>query len=210
MNSVTEWLANLPVQYALAACAVLLVARTLLRRSKSKRVEESAETVDSLLIAVALVYLVIKPFIIQAFFIPSGSMEPGLRLGDRIIVNKFTYRFHQPDYGDVIVFRCPPNASTDGQVRDYIKRLIGKPGDVIYIDNGNVYRNGELLSEPYIAEPPFSNFGPEKVQPGKLFVMGDNRNDSNDSRFWGELDSGRVVGKAVLKFWPPGRMGKLR
>ena len=209
MNEVTEWLANLPVQYAIAACLVLLVVRTVLLKSKSKNAVHAAETVDSFLIAVALVYLVIKPFIIQAFFIPSGSMEPGLTLGDRILVNKFVYRFRGPEHGDIIVFRCPKRADPKGQVRDYIKRLIGKPGDIILIENGEVYRNGERLEEPYILEPPFSDFGPKKIEPGMLFVMGDNRNDSNDSRYWGELDKNRVVGKAVVKFWPPGRIGKL-
>lgn len=212
MNSPTEWLANIGIEYILLASAVLLVARILLGKLNTPIAKSAAETVESFLIAVLLVFLVIRPFVVQAFFIPSGSMLPNLEIQDHILVNKFIYRFQEPRYGDIVVFKSPPSASPDRQEKDYIKRLIGKPGDVIKIYGGSVYRNGEQLEEDYLFEPGEIDyvFGPYKIPSGNLFMMGDNRNDSNDSHVWGPLDRKRIIGKAWVKFWPINRVGMIR
>ena len=207
MSSVTEWLANMPIEYVVATIVVLFIIRTILGRYQSPVAKSSAEMAESALMAIALVYLLIRPFIVQAFFIPSGSMRPTLLEQDHILVNKFIYRFTEPKRGDIIVFKAPPQA--DPRQVDYIKRLIGVPGDVIEVKDGVVYRNGKPLDEPYLLEPGEIGyeFGPVKVEKGTFLVMGDNRNDSNDSTKWGLLDRNRVMGKAMVTFWPLGRIG---
>ncbi len=209
MRSVTEWLANMPIEYVIATIVVLAVIRLALGKLKSPAAKPSAEMAESALMAVALVYLLIRPFIIQAFFIPSGSMMPTLLERDHILVNKFIYRFTEPKYGDIVVFKCPPSADT--QEKDYIKRLIGKPGDTIEVKEGLVFRNGKALKESYLLEPGDIGYDmpPIEVEKGTFFVMGDNRNDSNDSHRWGLLDQHRVLGKAMVTFWPIGRVGLL-
>lgn len=210
MNGVTEWLANMPIEYVLAIIVVLFVIRLILRRYQSPAARSAAEFAESALLAVALVFLLIRPFIVQAFFIPSGSMEPTLQLRDHILVNKFIYRFSEPKHGDIIVFKCPKTA---GPVEvDYIKRLIGRPGDVIEVKEGVAHRNGKPLDEPYLLEPNDIRYDmpPTKVEKGTFFVMGDNRNNSNDSHEWGLLDRNRVLGKAMVTFWPIPRARLLR
>lgn len=209
MSSVTEWLANMPIEYVLAVIVVLGVIRLTLGKLQSPVAKSSAEMAESALMAVALVYLLIRPFIVQAFFIPSGSMRPTLLEQDHILVNKFVYRFTEPRHGDIVVFKSPPHA--DPRQVDYIKRLVGRPGDTIEVKEGIVYRNGEALKEPYLLEPGAIDYdmAPVKVPEGAFFVMGDNRNDSNDSHRWGVLDQHRVLGKAMVTFWPVGRVGIL-
>jgi signal peptidase I len=209
MTRVTEWLANMPMEYVVATIVVLFVIRIVLGRYKSPIAKSSAEMAESALMAIALVFLLIRPFIVQAFFIPSGSMRPTLLERDHILVNKFIYRFTEPKRGDIVVFKCPEEA--DPRQVDYIKRLMGLPGDVIEVKEGLVYRNGKALREPFLLEPGDIRYDmpPVKVRPGKFFVMGDNRNDSNDSHRWGQLDRNRVLGKAMVTFWPIGRAGIL-
>ncbi len=166
------------------------------------------EFVDSGLIALVLVFLVIRPFVVQAFYIPSGSMRPTLVEDDKILVSKFIYRFREPQRGDVIVFKAPPQAASDE--KDFIKRLVGLPGDVLEVRDGTLYVNGQPQQEPYTAEPPLYDMPPVVVEPGKVFVMGDNRNDSNDSHTWGQLDEKRIRGKAFAVFWPVSRIGLIR
>jgi len=171
------------------------------------------ELCDSLLIAFALVFLLIKPFVVAAFYIPSGSMEPTLMVHDRVLVNRFIYRLSDPRRQDIIVFKAPPQATPNGERKDFIKRLIGLPGDTVQVVAGDgVYINGSRLKEPYIhrEEIPEYNSAPTVVPPGQYFVMGDNRNDSNDSHRWGTLDRKYVLGKAMVIFWPPGRMALAR
>lgn len=209
MSSVTEWLANMPIEYVLATIVVLFAVRMVLVRHKSPVAKSSAEMAESALMAVALVYLLIRPFIVQAFFIPSGSMRPTLEERDHILVNKFVYRFTEPKRGDIVVFKSPPEADTR-QV-DYIKRLMGLPGDTIEVKEGVVYRNGKPLKERYLLEQGDIRYDlpPLKVEKGRFFVMGDNRNNSNDGHRWGQLDRNRVLGKAMVTFWPVGRAGVL-
>ncbi len=320
----TETLANLNILWILAIVAGLTVLRLAFVYLPSDHARSFAEILESGMIAVALVFLIIRPFVLQAFFIPSPSMEPTLLgkdgSGDRILVNKFGYRFGKPQHDDVVVFLAPPAAMAGDP--EFIKRLIGLPGDrlesvagvvtingkphnhadlrqtladagefgpeakansepdlqadhhVKFVAGGvladnhlvtkerlaQIYtgqkdipvsvtpgyniRNGERLAEPFIAEDPdydmkiyhgepikhehgpyqedfkWNNkplspmeFQQEFAQPteplpaGHYMMMGDNRNDSNDSTNWGPLEERRVVGKAQLIFWPPSRLG---
>ncbi|MBE0682500.1 MAG: signal peptidase I [Anaerolineales bacterium] len=125
------------------------------------------------------------------------SMRPTLEDGEFVLVNKMSYRFGEVSRGDIIVFHFPLNPE-----EELIKRVIGLPGDQIRVQNGLVYVNGQLLNEPYIYQAPLYS-GEWTVSEGQIFVLGDNRNNSNDSKDWGLLPAGNVVGKAVLIYWPP-------
>lgn len=195
------------------------------------------ELSNSALIAFALVFLLIRPFLLQAFFIPSESMEPTLhmprpyigRSGDRILVNRFIYRLGQPRRGDIVVFKAPQHAldtvakgNHREQGTDWIKRVIGVPGDRIRIIDGvGVELNGRLLDEPYVAENPNYDFPanendtPYIVPANSLFVLGDNRNDSADSHYWRDIKTGlprpelpikNVLGRSMIIFWPLNRI----
>ncbi|KPL84231.1 signal peptidase I [Thermanaerothrix daxensis] len=143
-----------------------------------------------------LLYFVIDTFIARVR-VENISMQPTLKPGEFVIVNKVAYRTGQVQRGDVIVFRYPMNPR-----EDYIKRVIGLPGDHIEIQNGKVFVNGQALEEPYVAASPSYN-GVWDVPPGQLFVLGDNRNQSSDSHSWGFVPMENVVGKALLVYWPP-------
>ena len=159
-----------------------------------------------LVVAFALVFGVVRPFIIEAFWIPSESMVPTLEVGDRVLVNKFIYRFTEPEPGQVVVFK-----SVDNPNEDLIKRVVGLPGDEIAVRDGTLFVNGESQKEPYVnkAVPDNSFYSPTKVPEGNVFVMGDNRTNSADSRFFGPLPKENIEGEAFLRFWPPGRIGLL-
>jgi len=288
--SITERLANLSIPTVIITVVVLLALRFVLLKQKTPIAKSIAEIAESLAVAMALVFLLIRPFIVQAFFIPSASMHPTLLEHDHILVNKFIYRFGEPKLGDVVVFKSPPEANRDGAERDFIKRVVGVPGDLVRItpgyvlignvqyghrdlesilrgfgkpdsdgdvnvkltngevlvdgrlvtksevaaaadmpnakvkvNPGAVYIDGKAIKEPYIAEDPDMGYPMPQTNPkwivvdkkgnpvvkipeGKLLVMGDNRNDSNDSRFWGLLDRKRVLGKAMFIFWPLNRI----
>lgn len=163
------------------------------------------EIIESVLIAVVLA-LIIRFFLFQPFFIPSGSMEPTLTIGDRIIVNKIIYRFSEPKRGDIVVFKYPVNPK-----RDFIKRLIGLPGETVEIKNSNVYINGKIIKQPWLpANLEYPDFGPVKIPQGNYFMMGDNRNNSEDSRYWGNLPQKNIIGKAMFIYWPFNRVKQLR
>ncbi len=172
------------------------------------------EYLEALIIAL-IIALFIRTFIVQAFKIPSGSMESTLLIGDHIFVNKFIYgiripvlgkrifAFKKPQRRDVIVFVFPEDKS-----KDFIKRVVGVEGDVIEIKDKNLYLNGELQDEPYtqfVEEgriiPSRDNFGPVQIPEGKIFVEGDNRDRSYDSRFWGFVDINEVIGKAFIIYF---------
>jgi signal peptidase I len=342
MNSATDWLANISVKWVLVVAGLLLVLRMSLPRMRTlprQWADSTAEFVESALIAIVLVFLIIRPFVVQAFYIPSGSMMNTLLIEDRILVNKFLYHFRPPQRRDIVVFHAPPEVAPDE--KDFIKRVIGRPGEtvqvvpdtvmvngkpavqLIYSDPGGnflraeqhglliektdrkelqptvnregtilrvngeqgeprvvvtpsgeaEYRDGQLwvdgqqltyvgsrdmfrtendlapfgaapevegvvyysrnsdqpllivlkgrqltvrpgfvsvngqpLKEPYIRQSPRYAMPPFKVPPGRYFVMGDNRNDSNDSHAWGPLDQDRILGKAMLIFWPLTRL----
>ena len=138
--------------------------------------QEVKDWVVSILIAVVLA-LFIRYFIVELYLVEGPSMRPTLVHSERLVVNKFLYHFRTPERGEIIVFRYPRDPS-----RDFIKRVIGLPGDMIEVKQGQVFRNGELLKEPYILEMTRGNFPATKVPEGHLFAMGDNRNNSKDSR----------------------------
>ena len=322
--SITEMLANLNILWVLVIVAGLTVVRLALIKVPTSTARSVSEILESGMIAVAMVFLIIRPFILQAFFIPSPSMEPTLmgknNSGDRILVNKFAYRLGVPHRDDVVVFLAPP-AAMEGDP-EFIKRLIAVPGDQLeavggkVVVNGTAYyhedireklaeagefgtdaksgeegdlqadhhvkfvdggvladnrlidgprlaeiltgqkdlpvavhpgyniRNGQKLNEPFIAEDPdydmkiyhgypikhehdngmdIYKWNMQMLTPAEFqqefalpteplpahhyMMMGDNRNDSNDSTNWGPLESWRVVGRAQVVFWPPTRMG---
>lgn len=160
---------------------------------------------EAFLIAILLA-LVIRTFVVQAFKIPSGSMLPTLQIGDHLLVNKFLYWFTDPQRGDVIVFKFPQDEG-----RDFIKRVIALPGDKVEVLGKRVYVNDKPVQESYavhldpsMQENPHSprdNFAPVQAPPGQLFMMGDNRDYSMDSRFWGFLDIKKIKGKAFIIYW---------
>lgn len=276
----TEKLANLSWQSVLIIVAVLLVFRYALMKVEMPFAKSVAEIAESLAVAMALVFFIIRPFLIQAFFIPSGSMYPTLLEDDHIIVNKLGYRLFKPTAGDVVVFRAPADwDQQDHTEKDYIKRLMGLPGDTLevkaaefrageqlydraevearlidhnyanfndreirckYVSDGIItsggrkipkkeiaswfgvpedelvikpgrtFRNGKVLDESYTFEDPGYDLEKVKIPPGEFAVMGDNRNNSNDSHINGFVTRDRLIGKAKFIFWPPGRLGIIR
>lgn len=154
----------------------------------------------------------IRQFVAEARFIPSGSMEPTLQIDDRLVVEKISYRFNPPERGDIIVFQAPQRAldAVGSTTKDaYIKRVIGLPGDSVEVKEGKVFINGEALSENYIQAPPAYTWGPETVPAEQYLVLGDNRNSSSDGHVWGFLPQESIIGRAVVRFWPPDRIGGL-
>jgi signal peptidase I len=133
--------------------------------------------------------------------VEGSSMEPTLHDAELVVVNRLAYRWSEPQRGDIVVFRFPlePN-------RRFIKRIVGLPGEMVAIHNGQVFIDGDPLDEPYIAAPP-RYIGEWEIQPGQIFVLGDNRNNSSDSQTWGPVPLGQLIGKAVLVYWPPPEMG---
>ena len=164
------------------------------------------------LVAIALILaILIRIFIAEPRYIPSDSMIPTLHTGDRLVVEKVSYHFHPPHTGDIVVFEPPEQLQSLGYRKDqvFIKRIIGKPGDLVRVNNGKVYINDRPLSEDYIAEPPDYQLVSVKVPEAEFFVMGDNRNDSNDSHIWGFLPKQNIIGRAIFRFWPFDRIGSV-
>lgn len=170
------------------------------------------EWVESLVIALVLA-LLIRAFVVQAFKIPTGSMRPTLIEGDRLLVNKFIYRFRKPERGDIIVFRFPKERK-----KDYIKRLIAAGGETAEIKGGNIYIDGEIVEDPFIIrsinysnKEPYGGIGRKiKVPEDNFYVLGDNSGSSKDSRYWGFVPRKNVVGRAFFVYWPPTRIRVLK
>lgn len=180
------------------------------------------------LVALAIVVAVIvRTFVLQAYYIPSASMVPQLRVNDRVVVSRLAYGLHRPHRGDIVVFAAPPGEalptphrnlasrvvhdvgsglglSTDQTV--LIKRVIGLPDETVQGQGGRIYINGRQLIEPYLPKTTrTSTFGPEQIPAGRVWVMGDNRGDSSDSRVFGAIPERTIVGRAVWRIWPPQR-----
>ena len=175
------------------------------------------ENIEAILVAI-LIALVIRTFVVQAFKIPSGSMKQTLQIGDHILVNKFIFGvkvpywnktiipIKSPQHGDIIVFKYPKDPN-----KDFIKRVVGVAGDIIesrdkqlYLNHKPVNHDYGIHTDPHIMSgnnKPRDNFGPITVPPNSLFVMGDNRDESYDSRFWGFVDLKAVNGKAFIIYW---------
>ncbi len=169
--------------------------------------QQVKENGQIILIALVIAFL-LRIFIAEPRFIPSESMYPSLTKGDRLIIEKVSYRFHAPNHGDIIVFQPPTQLQMQGYDQDqaFIKRIIATEGDTIAINDGVVYVNNRPLQESYIAEAPQYNMSAMRIPPDSLFVMGDNRNNSNDSHIWGFLPKTQVIGRAVFRFWPLSRI----
>jgi signal peptidase I len=198
--------------------------------SRPSRIQLAKEIPLLIGLAVLIAFLV-KTFVAQAFYIPSGSMIPQLNVGDRVVVSKVSYDIHDPHRGDIVVFDAPPNAAGGAAkvshdtglrkvVRDvlqsvgvlqpsteeYIKRVVGLPGERVDGHEGHVFVNGKELFEPYLpAGVVTSDFAPVTVPKGDLWVMGDNRTNSSDSRVFGPIRENSVVGRAILRVWPASR-----
>jgi signal peptidase I len=159
-----------------------------------------------LIVAFALVFGFVRPFVMEAFQVPSESMVPTLEVGDRFMANKFIYRFHEPERNDIVVFR-----SVEGEDEDLVKRVVAVPGDEVAVEDGVLYVNGEPQKESYVNKrlPDSSSYGPTKVPEGDVFVMGDNRGNSRDSRFFGPVPIENIEGEAFVSFWPLSRIGLL-
>jgi len=168
-----------------------------------------------------LIVLAIKQWVVNPYRIPSSSMEPTLhcarpapgceaRFSDRVLANRFLYRFEDPKRGQIIVFNTPPLAKVRcGAGGTFVKRLIGLPGDTVSEKHGYVYINGKLLKEPYIQASRRDN-EPSRtwhVPPGYYFFMGDNRSQSCDSRVWGSVPRKNLIGEVFFVYWPPNRIG---
>ena len=171
-----------------------------------------------ILMAVLLCTVLLRTYVVQSFYIPSPSMVPTLAVGDRIMVNKLSYDLHDVHRGDIVVFKRPPLEMQD--FPDLVKRVIGLPGESISTRDGHVYVNGKLLDEPWLPpgpssytgalpddqHPQFNMPGPVTVPEGEYFVMGDNRTDSEDSRYFGPIAKSSIVGRAMAVVWPLSRV----
>lgn len=155
----------------------------------------------------------IRSFVAEARYIPSGSMLPTLQINDRLIIDKISYNFSNPQRGDIVVFN-PTAALEQQKFKDaFIKRVIGLPGDRVEVRNGKVFINGKVLKEKYIDEAPKYNWSSTELTPdgivpeGHYLVLGDNRNNSYDSHYWGFVPKDKIVGRAIVRFWPIDRAG---
>ncbi len=149
-----------------------------------------------------IVAFVVKTFLIQAFYIPSESMFPTLTEDDRVLVNKLSYQVHDVNRGDLVVFERPPN-EPESEIKDLVKRVVALEGETVEERDGALYVDGERLDEPYL-EPGVEslNLPPTVIPPDHVFVMGDNRGSSRDSRFFGPIEEDLIVGRAFVKVWP--------
>lgn len=153
----------------------------------------------------------IRTFVAEARWIPSESMVPTLQKYDKLIVDKLSYHFTDPQRGDIVVFSPTDNIKKDNpDLKDaFIKRVIGLPGDKVEVKGGRVYINDQPQRENYIEEKPQYQYGPVTVPADSYLVLGDNRNNSYDSHFWGFVPRDHIIGHAIVRFWPPNRIGEL-
>ena len=171
-------------------------------------------------VVAVVIAIVLRAFIVATYSIPSGSMEPTLQIGDRIVVDKLSYHLHGVDRADIVVFSTPPKEDCAGPpVSDLVKRVIGLPGETIALSAGRVVINGRVLPEPWLppatrtatipgpSAAPYSLHRPYRVPSGDVYVMGDNRTESCDSRYWGPISESTIVGKVDLRIWPLSRFG---
>ena len=179
-----------------------------------KRSRWLRETLVVVVVALAAA-LLLRTFVVQTFYIPSGSMEPTLQIGDRILVDKLSYHLHGVDRGNIVVFRRPADENCGGPpVADLVKRVIGLPGETISLSGGHVFIDGKVLDETWLPNSvqgatfpgpsgtAYSLTKPYVIPSNHYFVMGDNRGDSCDSRYWGPIARSLIVGKVDVRVWP--------
>jgi signal peptidase I len=211
-----------------------LPARQVVTETKKRRSRSTSRSLIELAVTVAAALglaLLIQAYVVKPYKIPSGSMEPTLEEGQRVLVDRIGMHFGSPHVGEIVVFHPPKEAEQEvcgrphpaGEVcpvaqkqeasTNFIKRVVAGPGDTIYVKEGHVYRDGTRETDPYIkacVESSECNFAtPIKVPPGHWFMMGDNRGDSDDSRYWGPVPTSWIIGEAFATYWPPGRIGTL-
>jgi len=162
------------------------------------------DILEVILVAFVIAVL-IRTFLVETFVVQGPSMEPTLANGERLLVSKMTYRFHRPNRGDVVVLRYPLDPS-----KDYIKRVVAIGGDTVELRLGRLYVNGKLIEEPYVHEPGLYNMDSFTVPEGTVFVLGDHRTNSEDSRFFGPVKLELIKGKAILIIWPPKAIGLIK
>ena len=180
--------------------------------SKPEAENTWVETIKTIVLSAFLAFG-IRSFVAEARYIPSGSMLPTLKINDRLIIDKISYRFANPLRGDIVVFNPTAQLEREKFKDAFIKRVIGLPGDRIEVKGGKVYINNKLLSEKYIDEAPHYNWSSKELTPdgvvpeGQYLVLGDNRNNSYESHYWSFVPKDKIVGKAVVRFWPIDRAG---
>lgn len=188
------------------------------QKSPEPQEENVVVEIIKTLVTAAILAFGIRTFVAEARYIPSESMQPTLEINDRLIVEKISYRFRTPQRGDVVVFRPTEELKKQGYKEAFIKRVIGLPGDTVEVKNDKVFVNGEELPEKYIFVPedipgiksrPQRPYGPTTVPEGQYLVLGDNRNNSLDSRSWGFVPRENLIGRATVRFWPLQRLGSL-
>jgi signal peptidase I len=151
----------------------------------------------------------IRSFVAEARYIPSGSMLPTLQINDRLIIDKLSYEFRSPQRGDIVVFSPTDELKKQNFKDAFIKRVIGLPGETVEVKDGQVYINGQAIQEKYIEDKPNYRFGPVNVPDNQYLVLGDNRNNSYDSHYWGFVPRKNLIGRAVVRFWPLNRVGEI-
>jgi signal peptidase I len=197
--------------------------RAAKRSEKGRRTRRTIIEWAILIGSALLIAILIKAFLFQAFYIPSESMKPTLNVGDRVLVNKVSYRLHDVNRGDIVVFETPPKAKdANGEIKDLVKRVVALPGETFSTRDGTVYINGRPLKEPYLPEgvqtcanslPRCSNgegdISDQQIPAGDVLVLGDNRTASKDSRFFGPIDESSIVGRVFVRIWPINDIGFL-
>jgi signal peptidase I len=194
---------------------------TAARRSPAPKTPASRLLLEAslLILAAVVIAIVLRTFVVGTYLIPSASMEPTLMINDRIMVDKLSYHLHGIHQGDIVVFSTPPAENCGGPpVADLVKRVIGLPGETISLSRGQVYINGKLLAEPWLTAAaqqatahgppgaPYALVQPYTIPAGEVYVMGDNRVVSCDSRYWGPVRESSIVGKVDFRIWPMSRL----
>lgn len=169
-------------------------------KRRSLAVTQSEQALLGVLLAVATTL-----FVMQGFCVSGACMQPHLYTGERVLANKIAYHLGEPKRGEIVIFNYPKDLT-----QIYVKRVIGLPGETVAIHNGGVFINGRRLAEPYKTYEAHGDMAPQRVPNAEYFVMGDNRDVSDDSRYWGDLPRTDIVGKAVACYWPPSRCQMLR
>ena len=181
-------------------------------RGRARRKRRGAAVVVEWVVILALalgVALLVRATVVQTFFIPTPSMVPTLKVDDRLLVDKITLHTRDVRRGDIVVFERPATF-TDTTIKDLIKRVVGLPGETIEGREGAVWINGTRLNESYLVKGvTTSDFAPVKVAVDHYFMMGDNRPESFDSRFWGTVEREKIIGRALIRVWPPTRFGSI-
>ncbi|WP_036478561.1 signal peptidase I [Myxosarcina sp. GI1] len=185
-----------------------LTKKKLERQTQSKTKNIWLETFETLGLSLFLA-LGIRTFVAEARYIPSGSMLPTLQINDRLIIDKISYDFTTPKRGDIVVFNPTATLEQQNFHEAFIKRVIGLPGDRVEVKNGKAYVNNIPLKEKYLEAKPNYQWGPIIVPANSYLVLGDNRNNSYDSHYWGFVPRKNIIGKAVFRFWPLNRFGEI-